>query len=65
MYYQTLGASLSRQRTATWKSSLEALVKIDKRQELSGKGYGVRQIGKSTGERGKSKIIQYFERLLR
>ena len=55
--YQTLGASPSRQRTATWKSSLKALVKIDKRQELSGKGYGARQIGTRTGERGKSKIM--------
>ena len=37
-------------------------MKIDKRQELSDKGYVARQIGKSAGEKGKSKIMKYFER---
>ena len=34
----------------------------DKRQELSGKGHRAWQIGKSQGERGKSKIMKYLER---
>ena len=33
----------------------------DQRQELSGKGHGTRQIGKSQRERGKSKIMNYLE----
>ena len=37
----------------------------DQRQELSGKGHGTRQIGKSQRERGKSKINELFRNIFK